>query len=557
MISVGTWLRTIRGAAPRQILGRPSYRLRRRLLPNLLDRETLGLEIAARRAAPAPPPPLAADALAALADGRLLLVGYEAPLPTEPPFEPGHPDPLYRYSFHELGWLYAALAAASPPLRARLGAWLAAYLDRPPGKRSVYWDPYPLGSRILFSRAMIDAGLVSPGQLAPAFARWAAVLAGLTETHLGANHLLRNRAAFAVAAATLDSPAARLVRRSAGRALVKEAARQFAGDGMHEERAPGYHSHALWDLLSALSAMAPHPPCRPSVAALAAIVRRALAALAVVTHADGRPAAFGDTAPASAIAAGELLAWAAGLGCAPAPVPEERSGNWRRRTLARSGYSALDGGELAVYLNGGPFGALHQPGHAHCDLFGFELDLAGARFLVDPGVHDYHDPTWRELSRTSREHATPSIEGRDQAEIWSRFRCGWRPRIRRADWQRVAGGWRFAGEADAFGPASPIRLARTIEFSGPTVSVRDQLDPPQPFSVALTFADETDVTIVDRVGFARRAGHELRLDGGVTGEVELELAHLSHRFGQRAPVHRLRVFSRRGEALSWSISLNR
>ena len=146
--------------------------VRRRILRTLVDRGRVadpGWIV--QPTAPAPPPPLAPGMLAALADGRLELHGSAGPLPVAAPFEAGAADPLHRYAFHELGWLYAAQLAAPAPFAARLRRWLTHYLAAPPSKASVYWDPYPLGGRILFCRAMIDAGLV---EAAPSSARSAA-----------------------------------------------------------------------------------------------------------------------------------------------------------------------------------------------------------------------------------------------------------------------------------------------------------------------------------------------------------------------------------------------
>jgi hypothetical protein len=83
---------------------------------------------------------------------------------------------------------------------------------------------------------------------------------------------------------------------------------------------------------------------------------------------------------------------------------------------------------------------LYQPGHAHCDLLSFELDLGGAPLVVDAGVSGYEGDPLREYARSTRAHNTVSIGGREQSEVWGTFRVA-----RRAE---VAGSPRHGSEGD-------------------------------------------------------------------------------------------------------------
>jgi hypothetical protein len=194
---------------------------------------------------------------------------------------------------------------------------------------------------------------------------------------------------------------------------------------------------------------------------------------------------------------------------------------------------------MDVLITHGPFGAPSQPGHAHCDLFAFELDLGGRRVIVDPGVHAYHDERWRSETRRSHGHPTPSIEDREQAEIWSRFRCGWRPRSIEARWA----GDRLTCEARAFGPHHTTTLRRAMQLSPHEIRVEDAIDGCASISSALPLArDLTAEPESERaVRVSRAGGSVLCVQLLSEGRVTIEHAEVSHRFGARVPAQRLRL----------------
>jgi hypothetical protein len=264
-----------------------------------------------------------------------------------------------------------------------------------------------------------------------------------------------------------------------------------------------------------------------------------------VTHEDGLVAAFGDSAPRSTPSTLAIAAWADALGVRWVSVEEAPFASGTRVTAPVAGFTRLALGHARVYVSHGPFGAPAQPGHAHCDLFAFELDVAGHRVIVDPGVHAYHDEALRQATRASAEHASPSILGREQAEIWSRFRCGWKPRGIEARWSAD----RLEAQARAFGPHAPHTLRRTLSAiaaaegagSGRAFEVVDRIEGAEAVTVALPLApemsilarDATTITIGDGRPRLRVTAHE--------GTMDVEPAVVSHRFGACTPSQRVRL----------------
>lgn len=547
-MSIGRLARTLWELDPRQVIGRAGFRARRALWPAveaLPHVPTRVPPLERREALPATCPLDDAD-LDLLREGLLPLAGHESPLPLEAPFVPEERDPLYRYQLHEQGWLREAMSRA-PDLRHGLSSWLDRYLATRFEPRSLALDPYPLATRLREHQGLVQLGLVAPERLAQSFADGTRLLLGLSETHLLANHLLRDRAALVIGAAWVGGSLGPRLRAHALAAFAAECDAQIDPEGMHEERCPSYHAHALGDLLFALEAIetfersAERDRAREQVRAHA---ERALGALEVVTHADDAVAAFGDSAPRSTPRTSAMSTWARALGLRAVSPAIHDAGALRRSTLPRSGFSALRGERYDAFVTHGPFGAPSQPGHAHCDLFAFELDVAGRRVVVDPGVHAYHDPAARHACRTGRAHATPILEGPgldtvEQAEIWSRFRCGWRPRSIEARWQDDL----LRCEARAFGPHHAHTLRRTLRFEPGAVHVADAIEGASEISTAIPLAPGLEAIRV-------LAGAEVRDEAGRVwlevrtaspGTLEIEAAEVSHRFGARTPATRLRL----------------
>ena len=553
LAAIGTWTRTLAGLRPLQIAAQGSYRLRRELIPSvarLIDYigepaspSTLPLDVLTGCPALTVQEPAA---IAALEADRLMLAGQDLPLPSHHNDYATEGDALYAYQLHELGWLRQALAdpQTCSSLEKKLLSWLARYLAHDHRRTSVYWSPHPLGGRV-FNLVALRARLgARPGMLALIerdLQRSTLALAGLAETHLLANHLLRNRTALVVGAAFVPGRAGRLLLRHAQHQLQGLLAHQFLSDGTHEERSPGYHLLSTIELVAVsriLDALELRDP------SLDACIQRALGAAIVFRDGDGLISAYGDSAPHSVPAVNELLAWAKAHQLEPLAPPAQTSGAWTRQTLPTAGFSRLRRAGLQLLVNHGPFGAPNQAGHAHCDLFSFELCLGERRMIVDPGVHSYHDPQLRMSSRSSSSHCTPAREGIEQAEIWKSFRVGWKPKLGDIDWQQLTDGWELRADAVAFGPSDPKQIRRRIRFEGDQITVHDHIEGLNDFSVALPLHPEVQLEAAaagaTQCWLLRRGEHSVTLRVS-RGSGVVEQGMVSHRFGEPmlAPVVRL------------------
>lgn len=247
--------------------------------------------------------------------------------------------------------------------------------------------------------------------------RW---LAGHLERHLRANHLQKNLAALTWGGLAFSDAPDRDARRAE---LWWELGEQVLPDGGHFERSPMYHAEALDDLLRtvAFCRVAGVPVPDDAGPRLVAMTR----ALQWLSRPDGSLHRFNDAADGERPGRSEVIGLARrvlGRGF------EEPTGVF---ALADTGYCGVVEPELGLRLvvDAGPLGPDYQPGHAHCDMLSFELDVAGRPAIVDAGVHGYDGNPYREYVRSTRAHNTVAIDGGEQHEMWATYRVAGRGAI--------------------------------------------------------------------------------------------------------------------------------
>lgn len=382
--------------------------------------------------------------------GRFELVGHAEDLPR---VEWGreYVSPLWTYNLHyfdfaaDLAWAFRATgdAAYARRFEALADGWIAWAR----GRRGTGWAAYPtslravnwIRARGLFGDAL-DGGFRE--RLDASIYRQLCVVERRTERDLLANHLQKNLHALAVGGLFFAGGAADRWRTGTLRRLWRELRGQVLGDGGHFERSPMYHAIALGDfleLLALLDACAVPVPAdaRGRVRAMASAWRR-------LSRPDGEPRLFNDAAEGVAPPAAYLERLAT---LALGEVPARAEGAW---SLPETGFFGWEGGEgESLVVDCGPPGPRCQPGHVHCDLLSFELDLGGRRVVVDSGVSGYAGDPLRGYARGTRAHNTVMIGGLEQSEVWGVFRVGGMARVHSAAAGQEGSVYRFEG---AYGP---------------------------------------------------------------------------------------------------------
>ena len=383
---------------------------------------------------------------------------------------PGLPA-LWRYHLHYFEFLGSL---DWPEARELTLDWIARH---PLGRGRVGWDAYPTSLRLLnwcgsFFGLHRERTAADPDFEA---ALWRSIwlqaewLRGHLEWHLLGNHLLENGVALAYCGSAFGGPAAAAWRRAGVEVLRRELPEQILADGGHFERSPMYHARALYALTALLDV---------GDAELRALVEEPIArmarALVALCHPDGGIALLNDSALGAQPDPEVLLGWTARVAGweAIAPAPGVFA-------LPETGYyGAREASGHYLVCDAAPIGPEYLPGHAHGDLFSFELSLAGRRVVVDAGVFGYEADERRRFARSTRAHNTVEIDGEDQCEFWAAFRVARRGRPRDVRFSERRGGFSLEAWHDGYArlPGAP-RHARSFAWHADGVLlVRDRVD---------------------------------------------------------------------------------
>jgi uncharacterized heparinase superfamily protein len=196
-------------------------------------------------------------------------------------------------------------------------------------------------------------------------------------------------------------------------------------------------------------------------------------ALACLCHPDGGIALLNDSALGAQPATEALLArWARVADREPPTAP---SGPF---SLPQTGYyGAREAAGHYLICDAAPIGPDHLPGHAHGDIFSFELSLHGRRVLVDAGVFGYEADERRRFARSTRAHNTVEIDGEDQCEFWAAFRVARRGRPRDVVFGLRPGGFALEGWHDGYArlAGAPRHARRFAWHADGVLLVRDRV----------------------------------------------------------------------------------
>jgi len=335
------------------------------------------------------------------------------------------------------------------------------------------WEPYPISLRVvnwLYALLLFGDAVDSRKRrlIESSAALQLAFLERRVEYHILANHLQKNLKALTIGGLYFQGPEADRWFNRGSRLLWRELFEQVLEDGGHFERSPMYHAIALADFLEVIGLL--DAVACPVPAEARARVHRMVDAFGILSRPDGTLHLFNDAANGVAPA----RSWIDSLArrTVGEPVPE-RSGVV---SLAKTGYYGLNLPETGVRLlvDCGEPGPTYQPGHAHCDLLSFELDLDGQPVIVDSGVRGYAGDPLREYVRSTRAHNTVMVAGKEQAEIWSVFRMARRPRVRNTVQSYGADQYRYSGSYSPYHSPN-VEHKRDIEYGDGVWRITDRV----------------------------------------------------------------------------------
>lgn len=354
-------------------------------------------------------------------------------------------------------------------------------------------------------------------------------LASHLERDIVGNHLVKDAKALLWASRFFEGPEPRAWGALAERILLAELDEQVLEDGMHFERSPSYHAQVFVDLAECASIARGHLRAR-----LLAKLEPMAQVVVDLSHPDGLPCLFNDSGLHTSYSPDECLrAW-----------ETVSQGRVQRRgvfALREAGYFGLRAGDSLLVADCGSIAPDHLPAHGHGDVLSFEWSIGGQRIFVDAGVAEYEPGSVRDEARSTRSHNTLSIDGCDQAEFWSSFRVGRRPRVSMLRHESHSGGFVLEGEHDGYRhlAGAPVHRRRLVATPR-TLVIEDEVRGGVGQRVEARLLLHPSVTAMvgkERMAILRCGELELLVETRAT--MRLERAWWSPDIGVRIPTQRL------------------
>lgn len=284
--------------------------------------------------------------------------------------------------------------------------------------KSNAWEPYPISLRLInliiyfyhTQKESLSKDKDFESLLLESIKQQANALLHQIEYHIGGNHLLENTVALLFIGLAFKSPIAHKCFLKGSYLIKRELPKQFLKDGMHYEITPGYHERMVWLLLSLYNIQNSeiNKYIKP-------YLENSLSAFHNLIQPDGEISQFNDSSLNLYTPPKNIFNFANQLQL----NFKTNLGTFELRESGYYGYLDHDNYLIAKF---GPAGPNQQPGHAHSDIFSFELSYLKERIVVDSGVFDYTNSELRKYCRSTQAHNTVCINNTDQIEIWSIFR---------------------------------------------------------------------------------------------------------------------------------------
>jgi len=350
-----------------------------------------------------------------------------------------------------------------------LDQWLRQFEPESTSRSDDAWHPYCISRRLVVWVCLLivaknsDSGLDEEfeSRLVNSFTRQANWLLKNPEFDLGGNHLLENATALAIAGACIESEDAANWVQAAVDIFKRELRKQILPHGEHFELSPVYHCQVLANLLRIEA-------CTPQGSDLAVLVgpwiEPMLNFLVAILHPDGEVPLLADSVFHEAPSVSEIFA--------NVRVNERERKNCEDNSIG--GYEIFRRGDFFLIADFGPIAARGLPAHGHCDALNLELSIGMDRWITDSGNFDYGDGSMRQYCRSSLAHNVVTVEDQNQANIWSKFRMGFEPRVRKLD-RLDQDQWSIATAShDGYRKMGVDRVARRIAVSDNSIVCLDR-----------------------------------------------------------------------------------
>ncbi len=469
------------------------------------------------------PPGAQGNSEADMLSGHFSFLNAEQNLGWPPKWNYDNLPRLWQYNLHYFDFLWNL---EYEQVKRVVQSWI---VNHPIGRAQVGWELYPTSLRLMNFcsvflckyREQTEADMDFLNKLWTSIYLQTEWLSRHLETHLLGNHLFENGVALSFVGSCFSGRAAERWLQLGKSILEREIPEQILGDGMHFERSPMYHCRITYLLAMLINT---------GNQQLGDLVKKPLgkmiAALGHLTHPDSRIALLNDSAFGIYNPPSQLESYVRNLlNSNNSDLCNITKGPF---ALPEAGYYGFRDDEgTYIICDAARIGPDYIPGHAHADMFSFELSLNGHRVIVDSGVYDYELGQMRDYCRSTKAHNTVEIDGRDQCEMWAAFRVARRGHPYDVKWLPSESGFRLSGWHDGYKrlKGKPVHHREFTWHNSGTLTVKDRIIVSYPKSITSRLHLHPDCSIdkleADSVWISYPAGKlTIAFSGGANLSVE-------------------------------------
>ena len=345
-----------------------------------------------------------------------------------PKWAPSGNGDLWDYNLHYFDWVWGL---KHEDAKTAVIHWIK---ENDLSDANLGWDPYPTSLRIInwcgfFIGAHYEETLgdkIFLSELWNSINLQCTWLSARLEKHILGNHYLENGVALFVASSYFKGHQTEKWKKTANAIILTQIPEQIFNDGIHFERSPMYHLRVTY-LLIVIYTLGDHK-IRDYIRLF---LKKMLVSLNYLCHPDNEIALLNDSAINIYHTPKHLFTLANDILSDTYKI--SATGCFALTDSGYYGSKTIDGSY--IICNVGNVNPSYQPGHAHADLFSFELSLQNQRVIVDSGIYDYAESEMRNYCRSTKAHNTVSINRKNQSNVWGKFRMGTRVSPENIKWQ--------------------------------------------------------------------------------------------------------------------------
>lgn len=278
-------------------------------------------------------------------------------------------------------------------------------------------EPFPISLRTIFWIKFLVKNRIRDPKIDAVLLRHLKILTRQIEYHLLGNHLLENGFALLFGAYYFSNKQFYSLAR---KILDEQLNEQILEDGAHFERSPMYHSLMLFRVLDCVNLIENNASVflADQLPFFKEKAEKMLGWLEAIRFSDGTLPRVKDSTEGIAPIPENLLRYSNRLGLRAS-----------KTLLGNSNFRMQRSENYECFVDIGGISPSYQPGHAHADIFNFEVHHQGQPLIVDTGISTYEKNNLRNRERSTEAHNTVQIGDAEQSDMWGGFRVAQRAKV--------------------------------------------------------------------------------------------------------------------------------